>query len=211
MTQSPAHQPEATRSSTGFAIAMVAAGVLGVVGLAGIGAAMIAKKPHATPVAVATTATAGPLTPVDPSTGAPTGAATGPNGTNGTGAASGSPLSAPADRTVSLAISPANAVVEVDGVKHDVVDGAVQLKGPLGAVVNVHVTSSAGETTQPIAITEGGAIPPKIGVTPPTTATAVVAAAPGTGRAPTRPASPVVAAPKPPASGSPLNAQRTFE
>ena len=208
MTQSPAHQPEATRSSTGFTVAMIAAGVLGVVGLAGIGAAMIAKKPHATAVAVATTAPAGSLTPVDPTTGSPTGTA---NGSNGAGAATGSTASAPAERTVSLAISPANAVVEVDGVKHDVVDGAVQLKGPLGAVVNVRVASSAGETTQAIAITEGGAIPPKIGVTAPAAPTAVVASTPATARAPARPVAPVVAGPKPPASGAPLNAQRTFE
>jgi len=200
MTQSPAHRPEGSKSSTGFTVALVAAGVLGVVGLAGIGAAMIAKKPHAA-VVVATTAPAAPLTPVDPATGSATGTAT------------GSGNAAPAERTVSLAVSPANAVVEIDGVKQDVVDGAVQLKGPLGAVVSVRIRAGAGETTQGVAITEGGAIPPKIGVTPPTTptATAVVAAAPGPARTPVRPAAPVVAAPKPPASGSPLNAQRTFE
>ena len=204
MTQSPAHEPVAAKGSGGFMFAMIAAGVLGAVGLAGIGAAVIAKKPHATVTATATTAPA-TLTPVDPTTGSPTG--------TGSGAGSGGPV-APAERTVTLAVSPANAVVEVDGTKHDVVDGAVQLKGPLGAVVSVHISANGNDTTQSIAITEGGAIPPKIALAPPAvpTATTVVA----TGPSPvTRPSvKPPIAGPAPPkpsASGSPLNAQRTFE
>ena len=206
MTQSPAHQPAATKTSGAFMFAMVAAGVLGAVGLAGIGAAMIAKKPHATTTATAPTAPV-TLTPVDPTTGTPTGA------TTGTTASTGNAVVA-AERTVTLAVSPANAVVEVDGAKQDVVDGAVQLKGPLGAVLSVHISANGNDTTQGIAITEGGAIPPKIALTPPAaaTATAVVATGPSPGTRPTvRPASTGPAPAKPPASGAPLNAQRTFE
>jgi serine/threonine protein kinase len=208
MTQSPAHEPAATKASAGFVFAMITAGVLGVVGLAGIGAAVIAKKPHATVTPPATaTAVAGTLTPVDPTTGAPIGAGAGSVASTGSGGAA-----APAERTVSLAVVPANAVVEIDGTKQAVVDGTVQVKGALGAVVNVHIIANGNETTQGIAITEGGAIPPKIALAPPagTATSTVVATGPNPG---TRPAvrPPIPASVKPPASGSPLNAQRTFE
>ena len=202
MTQSPAHQPAATRTSSGVMFAMVAAGVLGAMGLAGIGAAMIAKKPHVTAIPQASASSAaGTLTPVDPTTGTPM----------GTGAVTSTAVM-PAERTVSLSISPATAVVEVDGIKHDVVDGAVVLKGPLGAVVSVHVSGNGGETTQSVVITEGGAIPPKIAMAPPAVAaTSIAAATTGTAgaRATGKPSGPVTAKPGP--SGSPLNAQRTFE
>ena len=201
MTQSPAHQAAPTKASGAFVFAMISAGVLGVIGLAGIGAAVMAKKPHATVTATATTGPAATLTPVDPTTGTPTGAGSGST-------ASGGSSIAPSERTVTLAVSPANAVVEVDGVKQDVVDGAVQLKGPLGAVVSVHISAAGNDTTQGIAITEGGAIPPKIALAPPpaTTAAAATGARPS-GRPPV--AGPATA--RPPASGTPLNAQRTFE
>ncbi|MDB5217699.1 MAG: serine/threonine protein kinase [Myxococcaceae bacterium] len=200
MTQSPAHQATG-KTSSGLLFAMLAAGVLGAVGLAGIGAAMIAKKPHVAVNPPTTTSTVpATLTPVDPMTGAPTVTSTATAATN-----------APAERTVSLAISPANAVVEIDGTKQDVVNGAVQLKGPLGAVVSVHITAAGADTTQGVAITEGGAIPPKIAMSPPSIAaanTAATAANPGP-RPTAKPPGPATA--KPPASGSPLNAQRTFE
>jgi serine/threonine protein kinase len=209
MTQSPAHQPATTKASGAFVFAMIAAGVLGVIGLAGIGAAMVAKKPHATATATATTGPAATLTPVDPTTGTPTGSGSG--STAATGGSMAPPV-APAERTVTLAVSPANAVVDVDGVKQDVVDGAVQLKGPLGAVVSVHISASGNDTTQGIAITEGGAIPPKIALAPAPATTATTTAGSATGSRPSgRPAVAAPATPKPPASGTPLNAQRTFE
>ena len=202
MTQSPAHQSATTRTSSGVMFAMIAAGVLGAVGLAGIGAAMIAKKPHIAVIAPASSSTVpGTLTPVDPTTGAPTG--------SGTGTSS---AVTPAERTVSLAIAPANAVVEIDGTKQDVVDGTVLLKGPLGAVVSVHISANGTETTQGVAITEGGAIPPKIAMAPTAiaAATAAVATAGSPGpRSTAKPPGPATT--KPPATGSPLNAQRTFE
>ncbi len=207
MTQSPAHQPAPTRTSSGVMFAMIAAGVMGAVGLAGIGAAMIAKKPHVTAnPQVTASSVPGTLTPVDPMTGAPTGP--------GAGTATSTAVM-PAERTVSLSISPATAVVEVDGVKHDVVDGAVLLKGPLGAVVSVHVSGNGGETTQSVAITEGGAIPPRIAMAATATATTTTAVATGATAATPAPRPtgkpPVAATTKPGPSGSPLNAQRTFE
>jgi serine/threonine protein kinase len=200
MTQTPS-PPQATKSS-GFVVAMIAAGVLGLVGIGGIGAAVMAKKkPHP---AAATTAT-GPLTLVDPTTGTPTSA--GANGANGAAAA---------ERTVSLTVAPANAIVEVDGATRELVDGVVQLKGPLGAVVSVHVTANGTDTTQAIAITEGGAIPSKIIVAAPataatnaasTTTTSTARPGPRPGPAP----GPGPAVPKAAPSSTTLNAQRTFE
>jgi serine/threonine-protein kinase len=197
MTQTPALPPA---KSSGFMVAMVAAGVLGLVGVGGIGAAVMAKtKPH--PVAAMATTTA--LTPVDPTTGTPPAAG-----------ASGASGAMPAERTVSLTIVPANAVVEVDGATRAVVDGIVQLKGPLGAVVSVHVTANDADTTQAIAITEGGAIPAKIIVAPPASTgapTAVAAATPGPRQGPKPAPGPATTVPKPAPSSTPLNAQRTFE
>jgi serine/threonine-protein kinase len=196
MTQSPLAQPPA--KSSGFALAMVALGVLGLVGVAGIGAAVMAKKhPRTTATGSASASTAvaaaGSLTPVDPATGiaVPTSTA----------------AAAPAERTVTLAISPANAAVEVEGAKREVVEGVVQLRGPLGAVVTVHATANGNETTQSIAISEGGAIPPKLVVPPlPTTAATAPATTTPTGARPV-----VKPAGKPAPSGTTLNAQRTFE
>jgi serine/threonine protein kinase len=201
MTQSPAFQPAAKSSAAVFA--MIAAGVLGVVGMAGIGAAVMAKRQARTTTATHSTssdprANGGPATtptPVDPSTGAPI----------------ATPVVPAAERTVTLAVVPANAVVEVDGTKRDIVDGVVEIKGPLGGVVSVHVVANGADTTQAIAITEGGAIPPKIALSPPSIAapnvTTATAATP-----PTRPtAKPVATGAKPAPSGTTLNAQRNFE
>jgi hypothetical protein len=102
---------------------------------------------------------------------------------------------------------PANATVDVDGQRRDVVDGHVELTGPLGSVQNVHVVSNGAEATQTVAITEGGAIPPKV----------VVAAAgtvSPTGRSGTKPASGSGgggAKPTPSGTGTTLNVKREFE
>ena len=122
-----------------------------------------------------------------------------------------------AERTVSLAISPPNATVEVDGTKRDMIDGVVQIKGVLGGVVSVRVTSSAGETTQSVAITEGGAIPPKIALAPKGSAGSGASAVAGGGTGPRigggKPAGTGAAGgkPTPSATGTTLNAQRNFE
>ncbi len=191
MTQSTLAQPA---KSSWFVVAMVAAGVLGLIGVAGIGAAMMAKRPR-------TAASAGPnasvaasaLTPVDPTTG--------------TAIPSSTATASPAERTVTLVIAPPNAVVEVEGVKREVADGVVELKGPLGAVFTVHASANGSETTQSVAISEGGAIPPKLAVLPTTTTTAPAAATPVVSR-------PIIKPPltgKPAPSGTTLNAQRNFE
>jgi serine/threonine protein kinase len=196
MTQATTPEGPASKGS-GMMIAMIAAGVLCAVGLAGIGAAVL-KKPHAngngnanTTKTVATQTTAGPTT---------ASAATTPT----------APSAAPAERTVSLAISPPSATVEVDGIKRDVVNGAVELKGPLGGVVSVHIAANGTDTTQAIAITEGGPIPPRLVLAPPTVATGPTAPATTrpSGKTPTSAATGKTA---PSATGTTLNAQRTFE
>ena len=195
MTQSPLAQPPG--KSSGVVLAMVGLGVLALVGVAGIGASMLAKKPRPTTTSSATGMASSARTPVDPVTG--------------TTISTGAGVPAPAERTVTLAISPPNAVVEVEGATRDVVGGVVELKGPLGAVFSVRASANGSETTQSIAITEGGAIPAKLAVAsspPPTSGTSVAAAAS------TASSRPVV---KPPVSGKPapssttLNAQRNFE
>ena len=180
----------APAKSSSLLIGAIAAGVMAAIGLAGIGAVVFRKHPPPAPITVAT-----PV-PVDPS---------------GTSSAAG----APAERSVALAISPANATVEVDGTKRNLVDGVVQLQGPLGGVVSVHVTANGVESTHTIAITEGGAIPANIAVAPQPVATA--APTPTTAHTASRPGSrPGTAAagtgkPVPSATGTTLNAQRNFE
>ena len=190
MTQSPLAQPA---KSSWFVVAMVTAGVLGLIGVAGIGASVMAKKPRTTASAGPNaSATASTLTPVDPTTG--------------TAIPSSTSTASPAERTVTLAIVPPNAVVEVEGVKREVEGGVVELKGPLGAVFTVHASANGSETTQSVAISEGGAIPPKLAVLPPTT-TAAAATTPSVSRPILKP----LPTGKPAPSGTTLNAQRNFE
>jgi serine/threonine-protein kinase len=173
-------------SNKGVVYVMAGLGVLATVGLVGIGTALMAKKPaqagRAEPPPSATAIVAPP--PTETAAAAVT----------------------PADRTVEVAV-PANATVDVDGQRRDVVDGHVELTGPLGSVQNVHVVSNGAEATQTVAITEGGAIPPKV----------VVAAAgtvSPTGRSGTKPASGSGgggAKPTPSGTGTTLNVKREFE
>ena len=67
------------------------------------------------------------------------------------------------DRKATVSV-PATATVEIDGKKVAVEGGKIELTGPLGSVQSVHVVTSNGETTQNVAITEGGALPAKITV-----------------------------------------------
>ena len=192
MTQSPLAPPK----TSGVVFGLIAVGVLGLVGVAGIGAAVMAKKARpATSTASRPSTVASTLTPVDPTTGI--------------AVASATPAAAPVERTVRLVVSPANAVVEVEGTKREIVEGTVELKGPLGAVVTVHASANGNETTQSIAITEGGAIPPTLTVLPQKPAAVAVTA----GTTPTAGTRPVVkpASGKPAPSSTTLNAQRTFE
>ncbi len=201
MTQNSPPQPPPAKSSA-VVYAMVAAGLMALIGLAGIGAAMMKKQQTSSGGTTTSTASTGTTAAGDPSAG----------NTTGSGPATG------AERTVALAVSPPNATVEVDGVKREVVGGVVELKGPLGGVISVRVSANGTDTTQPVAITEGGAIPPRIIVTPPAviaqTATAPTATAVPT--ATTRPGgktgtTAATGKPTPSATGTTLNAQRTFE
>lgn len=194
--QSPPPPPQA--KSRGVAIAMVAAGVAAAVGLAGIGASMMAKKPHAKTPATQGPSTAG-LTPIDPSA---TAEAKRPDGSG-----------APVHRTVTLGVSPPDAAVEVDGVKRDVVDGVVVLEGPLGGVVSVHVTANGTDTTQVIAITEGGAFPAKVVLAAPSGPVAKTTPSHATAGRRTGKTTATTGAtkPTPSATGTTLNAQRNFE
>ncbi|MBX3190369.1 MAG: protein kinase [Labilithrix sp.] len=183
------------KKGNGVAIAMASLGVMAALGLAGIGAAVMAKKPAAA-------AQPAPLTPTTVTAAAPTSEPADPT----------APPSVPAviatGRVVSVAIAaPSGAIVEVDGEKRELVDGAITLKGPLGSVAQVKVKANGAETTTPVAITEGGAMPPKI-ATPSTTAAPTPNTRPG-GKTGGAPATPVKPAPS--GTGTTLNAQRTFE
>jgi eukaryotic-like serine/threonine-protein kinase len=186
MVQSPAAAPPPT--NRGVMLAMAGLGVLAAIGLAGIGVAVMAKKPaqagHAPTTPSATAIVAPPPT---------------------TAAATADPPPPPVvvDRTVKVAV-PANATVDVDGRKRDVVDGHVELTGPLGSVQKLRVVSNGAEVTQTVAITEGGAIPPKV----------IVAAAgtvSPTGKPGTKPAGAGGAKPAPSGTGTTLNVKREFE
>jgi serine/threonine-protein kinase len=179
---------EPRKSGSGFAIVMTAACVLGLVGIGAIGYTVVAKRRVAKmPPVVATAETPTPAPPVvDPPPTAPAPATT-----------------APVERTVTVAITaPASATVEVDGEKRKVENGQLELHGALGSVQTVKV----GELTTTVAITESGALPPKIVVKETTTASGSpvtrggkVVPAGGTGG-------------KPPATaGTGVNVQRTFE
>ncbi len=168
-------------SGRGFTIAIVTLGLMAMIGLAGIGAALMAKKPAeaATPPPAVT-----PTTPPVPA----------------------SETAPPAEKTVTVAVPP-NAVVDVEGVKREVVGGNVELSGPLGTVHKVHVVVNGQEVTQQVALTEGGAIPPKIALSaPPPSATPASKPQPG----------PVVRpnptpTPKPATTGTGVNVKREFE
>jgi eukaryotic-like serine/threonine-protein kinase len=185
MTQTPGAQPP--QKSSNVAVLLAVAGVMAAVGLAGIGAAVMAKKSAAAAHPPAATATA----TLEPIASAPVPAR---------------------ERTVTLLVSPPNASVEVDGQKREAVQGAVEIKGVPGAVVSVHLAAGGAETTQNVAITEGGAIPPRLTVTPhpiatPTTTTTTTAGRTGgKSNAGTAGVKPV-----PSATGTALNAQRNFE
>jgi eukaryotic-like serine/threonine-protein kinase len=193
MVQSPA--AVGPRSNRGVVYAMAGLGVMAAIGLAGIGAAVVARKPaQARPTTGASTVTAentstAPVTPA--TTTAPPVATV---------------AVAPADRTVKVAVAPTNATVDVDGQKRDVVDGNIELKGPLGSVQKVHVVSNGAEVTQAVAITEGGAIPPKVIVVAAGTVSPTgkpVGPKPGPGAGGVKPT--------PSGTGTTLNVQRNFE
>jgi hypothetical protein len=68
------------------------------------------------------------------------------------------------ERTVRLAIEPADAAVEVDGRATPVEDGGVALRGVLGSAYHVRLVKGSHETTGEVAITSLGAVPPRMQV-----------------------------------------------
>jgi serine/threonine-protein kinase len=61
-------------------------------------------------------------------------------------------------------VSPANAVVEVDGTATPVQDGAVEINGALGSVHRVRIRSGSKERSMQIIVAETGAVPPEISI-----------------------------------------------
>ncbi len=179
-TQSPLEP--ATKSNVPLLLG--AAALMAAVGLGAIGVSVVSKRRHP-PVTIATTATAA-------------------NAASVSAPASVTPVAVQA-RTVSLQISPPGAVVEVDGQARELAGDVVEITGAPGSVVSVHVSAGGAETTQNVAITEGGAIPPKLTVTPLPVATETKPTA-RTGKHPGTGAKAV-----PSAAGTALNAQRNFE
>jgi serine/threonine-protein kinase len=71
---------------------------------------------------------------------------------------------APEPRTVRLAVEPADAAVEIDGLSATVKDGAVELAGALGSVHHVRAVMGSDEAKMDVAITAQGAVPSSLRV-----------------------------------------------
>jgi hypothetical protein len=67
---------------------------------------------------------------------------------------------APVVRTVKLAVRPARASVEVDGVHAESKNGVIEIAGTIGSVHEVRAKGS--DKVQRVVITEGGAVPQSI-------------------------------------------------
>ncbi len=67
-----------------------------------------------------------------------------------------------APRRVKVVILPADALVEVEGVRVRSKDGVIEITGTLGSVHKVRVFKGKLETDGEVIVTESGAIPPKI-------------------------------------------------
>ncbi|MFO0759552.1 MAG: protein kinase [Byssovorax sp.] len=65
-------------------------------------------------------------------------------------------------RRVKVVILPADALVEVEGVRVRSKDGVIEISGTLGSVHKVRVFKGRLETEGDVVVTESGAIPPKI-------------------------------------------------
>ncbi len=88
---------------------------------------------------------------------------------------------APAVRRANLVVLPADAVVEIDGVKVAAQDGIVELSGALRSVHRVRVSRDGQERIVEVILGESGAEPPKVELALAAPATATSAAAtPGT-------------------------------
>jgi hypothetical protein len=70
--------------------------------------------------------------------------------------------SAPVGRTVSVAVSPPDAHVQVDGIDSPVQGGLVTITAGLGTVHRVRLTAGRRETAVDVTIADEGAVPPKV-------------------------------------------------
>lgn len=68
----------------------------------------------------------------------------------------------PEIRTVTIVLSPENAAVAVNGHPRQHPSGALELRGPLGAVFTVEAVASGGSIIERVAITDVGALPPRL-------------------------------------------------
>ena len=101
-----------------------------------------------------------------------------------------------ATKRVKLVIEPSDATAEVDGAPALSPRGVVELEGPLGSIHRVRLRKGKGELVDDVAITESGALPPKlelVAIPPP--------------RAPSGPAATASAAPAAPALPAPTSAK----
>jgi serine/threonine-protein kinase len=112
------------------------------------------------------------------------------------------PAPAPAElvQSVRLAITPADATVEIDGRATPVEDGAVALSGAIGSIHLVRLTKSGQQATAEVILIERGALPPSVtlNVAPPGSATVATGASAPAPRA--RPSPPPRPRPAPPST-----------
>jgi serine/threonine-protein kinase len=100
---------------------------------------------------------------------------------------------APADaRRVQVVIIPADASVEVEGERAQLVGGVLDLTAPLGETRKVRVFKGPSETISYVTVAQSGAMPPKIelrpgALNPKAPATGAPTAAPAPGPAPAKP------------------------
>ncbi|HSQ62826.1 MAG TPA: protein kinase [Polyangiaceae bacterium] len=128
-------------------------------------------------------------------------------------------------RTVTLAIAPSDAKVDVDGVAATAQDGKLALSGDIGSVHHVHLAQGSRETTTDVVIAESGAVPSRVelpapastahsvashGTPPPTVTTKSTAAAAATATQPVATTPPATATTAKTTKTTPT-VQRSFE
>jgi serine/threonine-protein kinase len=74
------------------------------------------------------------------------------------------PAPPPDERTVRLAVEPADATAEVDGRATPVSEGTIELHGVIGSAHHVRLVKGLQETVGEVAITSLGAVPPRMQV-----------------------------------------------
>jgi serine/threonine-protein kinase len=157
VTSTPANAPRGRRSPWAIVAGLGAVALLG-------GAGVLATRGHGGPVDVAA---ASPSVLPPPSALPAPRAATDPSPSASTSAAVAAASPASASRRVFLVIEPADAVVEIDGVKVEAHKGVVDLEGAPGSVHVVTLTKDKSHMRGDVVITEAGALPPKLELTVP--------------------------------------------